>query len=442
MRVVDIIGEKRDKKNLKKEEINFLLEEYKNGDMPDYQMSAFLMAVYFNGMNKEEIFAFTENMTNSGDIIDIENKKNIFIVDKHSTGGVGDKTTVALLPIFADLGIGTLKLSGRGLGHTGGTIDKLESIKGFEFPKDIDGLKEKFYNTDMGIMGYNEKIVPLDKKIYYLRDVTATVASLPLIASSVMSKKLAVKSDAIILDVKVGNGAFIKTIEEAEKLADIMIDIGKNCNRKMVAVLTNMEEPLGKYIGNALEIKEVIETLKGRGPDDLNELLIKFSAIALVLSNIENDYKKAEIKAKKSIESGSALKKFEEFIKEYGGNTEIIEDYSKLEISDKFIEVETEKEGIISEIEAELIGIAAMKLGAGRQKKEDNIDYGVGIELLKKTGETVKKYEKICRIFYKNIENLDEVKKDIINAYKISEDNINKKDIILKIKGEDILECE
>jgi len=282
MRIVDIIQKKREKEILTDEEIRFLLENYQAGEVPDYQIASFLMAVYFNGMTTEELKVFTETMIDSGETIDFPGVEK-FLIDKHSTGGVGDKTTIALAPIFGALGMGTAKLSGKGLGHTGGTIDKFESIKGFKFSNSKEELVKIVNETGTGLMGQADTIVPLDKKLYALRDVTATVSSIPLIASSIMSKKLAVHADAIILDVKVGSGAFMKNLTEARKLAQTMYDLGKAFDRNIVCMLTNMDEPLGNAVGNSLEIVEAVETLKGNGPEDFTYLVEVLGAQALIL---------------------------------------------------------------------------------------------------------------------------------------------------------------
>jgi pyrimidine-nucleoside phosphorylase len=434
MRTVDIIEKKRDKKELNRDEIEDLLRGYLTGKVADYQMAAFLMAVYMNGMSKEEIYYFTDEMKNSGEQIEIECKEK-FILDKHSTGGVGDKTTIALAPIFSSLGILNIKLSGRGLGHTGGTIDKFESIPGFKFPQNIVELKKCLDISGIGLMGYTGNIVPLDKKIYALRDVTATVPSIPLIATSIMSKKLAVKSNGIILDVKVGEGAFMKDIESAIKLADTMIEIGRYSKREVAAVITNMEEPLGRAVGNGLEVIEAIEMLKGRGESDFIEVVEKIAACGAIMAgkalNIEDGLKKV----REEIKSGEPLKKLEKYIEICGGDKKVINDYSILIKGTNIFEFRAEKSGYITKINAEEIGKSAMMLGAGREKKEDMINYGVGIYLEKKSGEFVKEKESLCRIYYSEKSNLTECIKLLQNAYKISDKIYPKKDIILDLRG-------
>ena len=440
MRVVDIIAKKRDNYKLTEEEIHYILDKYINKEIPDYQMSAFLMAIYFNGLDKDEIAIFTDKFVNSGDIIELEREINSFIIDKHSTGGVGDKVTIALLPIFSSLGIGTLKLSGKGLGHTGGTIDKLESINNFKFPNTKEELLEKFHETNIGIMGYTDKIVPLDKEIYSLRDVTATVSSLPLIAISVMSKKLVIPSNGIILDIKVGKGAFIKNIDDGEKLSDIMIDIGRKFNKKMVTILSNMDEPLGNKIGNALEIEEVIEILNGDGPKDLRKFITDFTAIAINMKNPEIDYENGKKMVEDVINSKKALDEFRKMIDSYGGDSSIIDNIDKLGISKNTDYILADKTGYVKEIDTEKIGIAVMKLGAGRETKDDTIDYSVGLKLYKKIGDYVKKEEKLFKVYHKNNRELEKIKLDILNSYLIVGEKVEKKPIILKIKGGDFIE--
>ena len=432
MRAVDIIERKRDNKELSTEEISFLLSNYLDGNVPDYQIAAFLMAVYFNGMSDAELLEFTKEMRDSGDIINFDGL-NKFLVDKHSTGGVGDKVTIALEPILSALGMGSTKLSGKGLGHTGGTIDKFESIKGFEFSNTRDELIKIANETGIGLMGYSDKIVPLDKKLYSLRDVTGTVSSIPLIASSIMSKKLAIYSDAIILDVKVGNGAFMKTLPEAEELAQTMLKIGKGFGRKIVAVISNMDQPLGCAVGNANEVIEAIETLKGNGPEDFTELVYNIAALALKLKGEVSTTEEGIKKVEEVIANKSALEKFALFIKESGGNPEIVNDYSLLPGFDSELEVLSEKEGYVTKIQAEEIGKAAMIIGAGRATKDDIIDHSVGILVLKKVGDFVKKGESIAKICYNKETEVEKSKKMILGAYKFSNEKVEKPKIIFEI---------
>lgn len=432
MRVVDIIQKKRDSFELNKEEISFLLNEYMNGLIPDYQMSSFLMATYFNDMTDKELVEFTKIMRDSGDIIKFPNIKK-YLVDKHSTGGVGDKVTVVIAPIFSALGMATAKLSGKGLGHTGGTVDKFESISNFKFSETKEDLEKIATKTGVGLMGYSDNIVPLDKKIYALRDVTATVPSIPLIASSIMSKKLAIESDLIILDVKVGDGAFMKTIDEARILSERMISIGKGANRKVVAILSNMDEPLGHNVGNSNEIIEGIEALKGNFSEDLKDVVYKIVSVALKsrgdIDRIEDGYKKID----EVINSGKALEVFKEFIKESGANPEIVNNYSLLPSAKNILEVVSSQEGYVSKIKTEEIGKAAMYIGAGRETKESIIDHSVGLTILKKVGDKVNKGDILAKIYYNNDENINMSKEMIIDAYELSNKIVEKQKTILEI---------
>ncbi|AMD94397.1 thymidine phosphorylase [Leptotrichia sp. oral taxon 847] len=432
MRIVDLIEKKREKEELTKDEIHFLLNEYLKGNVPDYQMSAFLMAVYFNDMTKSELFEFTSLMRDSGDVIKFE-KINKFLVDKHSTGGVGDKVTVVLAPILAALGFGTAKLSGKGLGHTGGTIDKFEAIEGFRFSNTSDELVKIARKTGIGLMGYSDKIVPLDKKLYSLRDVTATVPSIPLIASSIMSKKLAIQSDVIILDVKVGDGAFMKDINHAKELAKRMIEIGVGAARKVKVVLSNMDEPLGYSIGNANEIIESIETLKGNGAKDVKEVVYTIAALALKakgeIKELEEGYKKID----EVVNSGLALSKLKEFINESGGNGNLVNDYSILPAAKEKLEIFSKNNGYVAKIKTEEIGKAAMIIGAGRAKKEDKIDHSVGIKIFKKVGDKVEKGEKLAEIYYNDEKNVKNSKEMILDAYVLETKKIKEQKVVLEI---------
>lgn len=432
MRVVDLIEKKRDNHKLTEEEIKFLLDEYLDGNVPDYQMSSFLMATYFNDMSEEELLTFTITMRDSGDIIKFDDVDK-FLVDKHSTGGVGDKVTVVLAPVLAALGMGTTKLSGKGLGHTGGTIDKFEAIKGFKFSSTRDELVKIANKTGIGLMGYSDKIVPLDKKIYSLRDVTGTVPSIPLIASSIMSKKLAIQSDVIILDVKVGDGAFMKDINQAKELAKRMIEIGKGAGRKVKVVLSNMDEPLGHAIGNANEIIESIETLKGNGAKDLKEVVYMIASLALKAKGEIKELEEGKEKIDEVINNGTALARLKEFINESGGNGELVNDYTILPTSKSKLDVMSEKIGFVQKIKAEEIGKAAMIIGAGRATKEDIIDHAVGIKILKKVGEKVEKGEKIAEIYYNDSKNVGESKNMILDAYIISNNKVEEPKAILEI---------
>ena len=432
MRIVDLIEKKREKEELTKEEIKFLLNEYLVGNVPDYQMSAFLMATYFNDMTAGELLEFTMTMRDSGDTVKFDDV-NKFLVDKHSTGGVGDKVTIVLAPILSALGMGTTKLSGKGLGHTGGTIDKFESIKGFKFSKTRDDVVKIANKTGIGLMGYSDKIVPLDKKIYALRDVTATVPSIPLIASSIMSKKLAIQSDVIILDVKVGDGAFMKDIDHAKELARRMIEIGTGAGRKVKVVLSNMDEPLGYSIGNANEIIESIEMLKGNAPEDLKEVVYTIAELALKAKGEITELSEGIEKIDAVINSGLALSKLREFITESGGNGDLVDDYSILPTAKNKMEVFSNKEGYVSKIKAEEVGKAAMIIGAGRATKEDEVDHAVGLKILKKVGDKIEKGEKIAEIYYNDAKNVEDSKNMILDAYVLQDEKVLEPKAILEI---------
>lgn len=432
MRIVDLIEKKREKEELTKEEIKFLLNEYLVGNVPDYQMSAFLMATYFNDMTAGELLEFTMMMRDSGDMVKFDDVDK-FLVDKHSTGGVGDKVTIVLAPILSALGMGTTKLSGKGLGHTGGTIDKFESIKGFKFSKTRDDVVKIANKTGIGLMGYSDKIVPLDKKIYALRDVTATVPSIPLIASSIMSKKLAIQSDVIILDVKVGDGAFMKDIEHAKELARRMIEIGTGAGRKVKVVLSNMDEPLGYSIGNANEIIESIEMLKGNAPEDLKEVVYTIAELALKAKGEITELSEGIEKIDAVINSGLALSKLREFITESGGNGDLVDDYSILPTAKNKMEVFSNKEGYVSKIKAEEVGKAAMIIGAGRATKEDEVDHAVGLKILKKVGDKIEKGEKIAEIYYNDAKNVEDSKNMILDAYVLQDEKVLEPKAILEI---------
>ena len=432
MRIVDLIEKKREKEELTKEEIKFLLNEYLVGNVPDYQMSAFLMATYFNDMTAGELLEFTMTMRDSGDTVKFDDV-NKFLVDKHSTGGVGDKVTIVLAPILSALGMGTTKLSGKGLGHTGGTIDKFESIKGFKFSKTRDDVVKIANKTGIGLMGYSDKIVPLDKKIYALRDVTATVPSIPLIASSIMSKKLAIQSDVIILDVKVGDGAFMKDIDHAKELARRMIEIGTGAGRKVKVVLSNMDEPLGYSIGNANEIIESIEMLKGNAPEDLKEVVYTIAELALKAKGEITELSEGIEKIDAVINSGLALSKLREFITESGGNGDLVDDYSILPIAKNKMEVFSNKEGYVSKIKAEEVGKAAMIIGAGRATKEGEVDHAVGLKILKKVGDKIEKGEKIAEIYYNDAKNVEDSKNMILDAYVLQNEKVLEPKAILEI---------
>jgi len=407
MRMVDLIAKKRDGKELTTEEINFVIEGYTNGEIPDYQMSAFAMATYFRDMTERERADLTMAMVNSGDTIDLSAIEGIK-VDKHSTGGVGDTTTLVLAPLVAALDIPVAKMSGRGLGHTGGTIDKLESIEGFHVEISKDEFVSLVNNHKIAVIGQTGNLTPADKKLYALRDVTATVNSIPLIASSIMSKKIAAGSDAIVLDVKTGAGAFMKTPEDAKELAHAMVGIGNNVGRKTMAVISDMSQPLGRAIGNSLEVQEAIDTLRGHGPEDLEELCLALGRQMVYLAGKASSLEDAEEQLKEVIRNGKALDKFKEFIANQGGNPEVVDHPEKLPQAAYQIEVPAREDGVVAEIVADEIGTAAMLLGAGRATKESEIDLAVGLMLNKKIGDAVKAGESLVTI-HANREKVDDV---------------------------------
>lgn len=411
MRMVDIIEKKRDGQELTTAEINFFIEGYTKGEIPDYQASALAMAIYFQDMNDRERADLTRAMVESGDTIDLSAIDGVK-VDKHSTGGVGDTTTLVLAPLVASLGVPVAKMSGRGLGHTGGTIDKLESIAGFH----VELTREQFIdlvNRDkVAVIGQSGNLTPADKKLYALRDVTGTVNSIPLIASSIMSKKIAAGADAIVLDVKTGDGAFMKTQEDAEELAHAMVRIGNHVGRKTIAIISDMSQPLGFAIGNALEVKEAIETLQGKGPKDLTELVLTLGSQMVILAGKAKTSEEAKEMLLDAIHSGKALAKFKEFLANQGGDASIVDDLTKLPQAKYKIELPAKQSGYISKMVADEIGVASMILGAGRATKEDVIDLAVGLVLHKKVGDKVKEGESILTI-YSNRENVEDVKQKL-----------------------------
>ena len=417
MRMVDIIEKKRDGKSLSKEEIEFFTKGYTNGDIPDYQASSLAMAIFFQDMNDEERAALTMAMVNSGDVIDLS-KINGIKVDKHSTGGVGDTTTLVLAPLVAAVGVPVAKMSGRGLGHTGGTIDKLESIKGFHVEISEEDFIKLVNENQVAVIGQSGNLTPADKKLYALRDVTGTVNSIPLIASSIMSKKIAAGADAIVLDVKTGNGAFMKTLEDAEALAHAMVSIGNNVGRNTMAIISDMSQPLGRAIGNALELKEAIDTLNGKGPEDLTELVLTLGSQMVVLANRANTLEEARQLLNEAIENGSALEKFKTFLENQGGDASVVDAPELLPTATYQIEYKAQSSGVVSELIANEIGVASMMLGAGRQTKEDEIDLSVGIVLNKKVGDVVKEGESLLTI-HSNRENVDDVIKKLDESIEI-----------------------
>lgn len=423
MRAVDLIQKKRDGQELSSNEIQWLIEGYVAGTVPDYQMSAFAMAVYFQGMTTREISDLTMNMVKTGQEFDLSAIDGVK-VDKHSTGGVGDKVTLILAPLVASFDVPVAKMSGRGLGHTGGTIDKLESIKGFQIERSQDDFIKQVQDIGVSVIGQSDQLVKADKLLYALRDVTATVDTIPLIASSVMSKKIAAGADAILLDVTVGEGAFMKTVDEARQLAKTMVNLGKAVGRKTVAVITDMSQPLGRAIGNRLEILEALEILQGKGRQDISHFICELAQIMLSLANVE----KTVEEVRQHLENGKALKKFEEMILAQGGDLEDL--YRPVKV-DHVVDIPAQEDGIIAELPAMEFGLFAMRLGAGRAVKTDALDYETGIVFEKKVGDSVKQGEIVAKV-YTNGKISPELVTDFQNyvKIKISDEAIKTREII------------
>jgi len=431
MRVVDLINRKKYGQALSRDEIYFLINGYVNGTIPDYQMSAFLMAVIFQGLNSDERLAFTQAMLESGEVIDLSHIEGK-LVDKHSTGGVGDKTTLVVGPIVSACGVIVPKMSGRGLGHTGGTLDKLESIPGFKINLTSEEFIKQVREIGLVVMGQTTNIAPADKKLYALRDVTGTVESVGLIASSIMSKKLASGADHIVLDVKVGKGAFMKTLDDARELAKAMVDIGNRAGKKTVAVLTNMDEPLGEMVGNSLELIEAIETLKGNGPRNFTKLCYELSSEILLITDVAKTKEEAYQKIDEVIKSQQALNKLRQMITYQHGNPQVIDDYSLFPQAQNIIKVRSLKDGYVSEINALKVGEAAMILGAGRQTINDTIDLGVGIQVIAKVGKKVRQGD-VLAVIYGNGKNEEEAYQILLDNIIITNEEVSPLDIILDI---------
>lgn len=418
MNILDIISKKRDKKELLKEEIEYFINGYVQGKIEDYQAAALIMAIYLNGMTKQEITNLTISMANSGEILDLSNINKI-IVDKHSTGGVGDKVSICLLPLVASIGVPVAKMSGRGLGFTGGTVDKMQSIPGYNTEVDIHTFISNVERNGISMISQTLNLAPADKKIYALRDSISCVESIPLIASSIMSKKIASGAEKIVIDVTVGTGAFMKNIENAKILANEMIEIGKLANRETVCILTNMDEPLGYAIGNNLEVIEAIKFLKGEMPEDLKKVVLELGSYMIKLSGINDDIEENKKLMLENIHNGKAYNKFIEMVKNQGGDIKYIEDTNKFPKSKYIKPIISKKDGYIQEINAENVGKIACDLGAGRIKKEDKIDYTVGIVLNKKVTDRVKKGEILGYIHSNNIEKLEKALIDMEEIIKI-----------------------
>lgn len=435
MRMYDIIMKKRNGFALLKEEIEFFVNGYTKGEIPDYQISALLMAIYFSGMNEEETFYLTMAMADSGDRMDLSGIEGIK-VDKHSTGGVGDKTTLVIAPMLAALDVPVAKMSGRGLGHTGGTIDKLESIPGFCTVLPEEKFIENVNRIKIALVGQTANLAPADKKLYALRDVTATVDNISLIASSVMSKKLASGADAIVLDVKTGNGAFMKQEDDAIELAREMVQIGTSAGKETIALVTDMNEPLGNAVGNALEVREVIETLSGNGPKDLLELSMVLGAYMLIVAkktdSIENGIKMLY----ETIENGSAKRKLKEFIEAQGGDSSVVEDTGRLPKASIVMDIIAQENGFVKRIDTEQIGMASLVLGGGRETKDSEIDLSVGIVLQKKIGDKVEKEDVVATIYANDLEKLKMAKEKLELAYEFSKTPVNGQHLVKWIISE------
>lgn len=429
MRIYDIIEKKKLGGILTKEEIQFVVEGYTEGSLPDYQVSALLMAIYFQGMNDEETATLTECMARSGQMLDLASIPGIK-VDKHSTGGVGDTTTIVLAPLVAAAGVPVAKMSGRGLGHTGGTVDKLESFPGFKVELALEDFIKNVNEHGVAVVGQTGNLAPADKKIYALRDVTATVDNVSLIAASIMSKKIAAGSNAIVLDVKCGSGAFMKTLEDAKLLARTMVRIGKAVGRDTIGIVTDMSQPLGNAVGNSLEIIEAIETLKGKGPEDLTILTKTFAANMFLLANRVETLDEGLQLADELITSGRAIDKLCEWIESQGGNPACVTDYSLLPSAPYTMEILAKEEGYVASIETELIGKSALVLGAGRENKDSIIDLGVGLIIHKKIGDKVEIGDSLATLYYSEKSNTEGAMKYIYDAYTLCQEETKKPELI------------
>ncbi|HHW11622.1 MAG TPA: pyrimidine-nucleoside phosphorylase [Firmicutes bacterium] len=430
MRMVDVISRKRDGLEHTPEEIAYIVQGIVDGSIPDYQLAAWCMAVYFQGMTPREARDMAVRMAATGDQVDLSPLPGVKI-DKHSTGGVGDKTSLVVAPLVAAAGIPVCKMSGRGLGHTGGTIDKLESIPGFRTELTLDELFAQVKKIGVGLVGQTGNLVPADKRLYALRDVTGTVASIPLIATSIMSKKLAGGADGFVLDVKVGDGAFLKTKEEAEKLAELMVAIGKNADRKTVAVLSNMDQPLGKAVGNALEVREAIATLRGEGPADLEELSLVLGAQMLVLAGAEKEVAVAKAKLQALLDSGDGLRAFGRWIEGQGGDPRIVDDPERLPLAAHVVGVKSPRSGYVAKWATETLGLISMRLGAGRARKEDPIDHSVGLVIEKKLGDWVEAGEEIAKVYARTAAEAENGAAEVLAAVQLAPTPPPKKPLVI-----------
>ncbi len=429
MNTVDIIVKKRDGRELSEAEIRYMVTGCTDGSIPDYQMSAFLMAVYFSGMNDKETVMLTQAMRDSGEVMDLSAISGVK-VDKHSTGGVGDKTTLIVGPAAAACGVPVAKMSGRGLGFTGGTIDKLESIPGFRTAMTYDDFVRQVEDIGIALTGQTGRIAPADKKIYALRDVTGTVDNLSLITSSIMSKKLAAGSDAIVLDVKCGSGAFMKTEEDARRLAELMVKIGTAAGKETAAVITDMNQPLGRAVGNALEVREAVQVLRNEGPEDITELSIKLAGVMIYLGKKAESVSEGERKAAEAVRNGSALKKFREFVAAQGGNPDITEDGFLLPAAEFSEDFRAPHDGYISDIDTMGIGLASQHTGAGRATKEDKIDLAAGIYMHRKTGDHVRKGDAICTVYGNDVKKIESALEEVGNSVKLRNEKTEKPQLI------------
>jgi pyrimidine-nucleoside phosphorylase/thymidine phosphorylase len=434
MRTVDLVHRKRDGEELNAEEIGFLIDGYTRGEIPDYQISAFLMAVFFSGMSDREVSSLTESMMRSGEVLDLSSIPGLK-VDKHSTGGVGDKTSLIAAPLAAAAGVVVPMISGRALGHTGGTLDKLEAIPGFRTNLSIDEFKAQLSQHKLAFIGQTEQIAPADGKLYSLRDATATVESIPLIASSIMSKKLAVGLDALILDVKVGSGAFMKKQVDARRLAQMMVGIGRRMDRKVQALITDMNQPLGFAIGNALEIMEVSQTLQNVGPVDLTRISLELAARMIFLAKLTPTLEAARDVAQARLLDGSGYRKFKEVIQAQGGNPQVLDRFELLPNATGAAEILCPRGGYISAIDAEDIGLASAMIGAGRDTKEDTIDPAVGVILEAKIGQKVDAGTVLCRIYHTSEDRLEEASQLVEDAFRISAQPPDERNLILEVVG-------
>jgi len=434
MRTVDLIHRKRDGEELDSEEISYLIEGYTRGDIPDYQMSAFLMATYFAGMTDREVSTLTDCMIRSGETVDLSSVKGVK-VDKHSTGGVGDKTSLIVAPLAAAAGVIVPMMSGRALGHTGGTLDKLESIPGFRTDLTVDQFREQLNRIGLAFIGQSDQVAPADGKLYSLRDVTATVESIPLLASSIMSKKIAEGLDALVLDVKVGTGAFMKKQVDARRLAQMMVVIGRRLDKRVQALITDMNQPLGYAVGNALEVMEVSQTLMNKGPPDLTRLCLELAARMIHLAKIVPTLDDARHEAENKLVDGSGYRKFKQVIEAQGGNAQALDKFELLPNATGMREITSPRAGYVSAIDAEDVGQASTLMGAGRSRKEDRIDPAVGVILEVKTGDKVDAGSVLCRLYYTSEENVEEAAGMVEGAFRVSSQKAEERALILEVVG-------